>query len=90
MRAAAALVLVTLLAVAAGGCGHEPSGDAFGLSAEQLSRRPVDDGPSPWTVEVATARPDVPAVVVQRQAPPGVDDGPPTVTFADSAFPSDA
>jgi hypothetical protein len=82
MRPVAALALVAALAVVAGGCAGEPSGDGFTLSADQLSRRVPDDGPSPWEVEVATAKPGVPAVVVQREPPPGVDPGPPAVTPA--------
>lgn len=72
MRPVAALTFVVVVAVLAGGCAGEPSGDGFTLSADQLNRRPVD-GPSPWEVEVATVLPELPAATVTRRPPPDLD-----------------
>lgn len=65
------MLLALALALAAAGCASESPGEGFALSADQL-RRPPADGPSPWETLVATVRPEVPVVVVQREAPPGV------------------
>lgn len=80
MRRVAVLALTVAVAVLVVGCSGEPSGDGFALSADQLHRRPA--GPSPWEVEVAAVRPDLPAVTVTRHAPPGLEATPPSATRA--------
>jgi lipoprotein-anchoring transpeptidase ErfK/SrfK len=80
VRSVTALVLAATIALLVGGCAGEPAGDGFTLSAEQLSRRP--EGPSPWEVQVARVRPDLPAVTVSHRPPPEHDATAPSVAQA--------
>lgn len=74
-----ALLTVGLLALASCGSSGTTPGGGFALAGELLHQEPEAPPERDWTVEVATARPDVPAVAAFREAPPevGETDPPP-------------
>jgi L,D-transpeptidase catalytic domain len=63
------LLVVGCLAALLAACAHPSSGAGFDLPARDLERPPTTPPPDPWLVRVATARPEVPAVVAYRRRP---------------------
>lgn len=69
-----------VLAIAAScGTASNDVGSAFRLAADQLQREPEAPPATDWTVEIATAKPDVPVITAFAAPPPevGIDDPPP-------------
>lgn len=64
------------------GASADDLGGGFRLSADQLQREVEVEPATDWTVEIATAKPDVAAVTAFAAPPPelGIDDAPPDPT----------
>jgi hypothetical protein len=81
MRLLRNLVPWLVLALFAVSCAQASAdaGSGFGLDADRFYQATTTAPPEDWTVEVATAKPDVPVVEAFREAPPelGIDYVPP-------------